>query len=309
MYRFVQFTEPLREQGIHLSILHAKGFRDFDSLRHYDLVIVQKRLASAGWVHRVRKGARRLIYDADDAIWESHTHKHSWWTQIRINHRLRRIAGAADVCTVANEVLAEALRPLARGVQIIPMALDEEEWRPATERKAGPLRIGWSGAPANLVYLAELSGALSRVQRLRPGVEIIVYCGAAPAWTTPVEAQWVPYEPGTEAEVVRSFDIGLLPLPNNSFAAGKSPIKALQYGACAVPCIASPVGASTEIVRDGITGLSATTADDWEDALLKLIDNATLRRQLGEAARQEFLKSHSRNMVQARWVSCWKELL
>ena len=108
--------------------------------------------------------------------------------------------------------------------------------------------------------------------------------------------------------MVRTFDIGLLPLPDNAFAAGKSPIKALQYAACGIPCVASPVGATCEIVRDGATGLTATTTKEWEQALLRLTDDAALRRQLGSAARALFLQNHARQCVQAQWLACWRRL-
>ncbi len=308
-YRFVQFAESLREQGVELDFNEAKGFRDFNRLPGYDLVVVQKRLANSMWVRRVRKGARKLIYDTDDAIWEPHSRPHSWWTQFRIRRRLKKIAAAADVCTTPNEQLAMALRPLARRVDLVPMALNETLWQPAPERQPGPVRIGWSGAPQNLPYLTRLSPVLANIQKQRPGVEVVVFCGAPPVWTAPVTATHHHFKLGAEPGVVQTFDIGLLPLPDNAFAAGKSPIKALQYAACAVPCVASPVGATKEIVRDGVTGYTASTPEEWEAALLRLVDEATLRRSLGDAARAQFLRSHTRARVQEQWLECWRRLL
>lgn len=309
-YRFVQFADAFRrEDGVQLDFVQANRFREFHRLPEYDIVIVQKRLAGWLWVRRVRRGARKLIYDTDDAVWEPHSRKHSWVTRLRTRARLRHIAAVADLCTVPNEVLAGALRPLARRVELIPMALDAADWLPAPERIPGPVRIGWSGAPQNLVYLCRLSGVLARVQCLRPGVEVVVYSGKAPLWTAPVDATYHRYKPGTEAEVVQTFDIGLLPLPDNAFAAAKSPIKALQYAACGVPCVASPVGATCEIVQHGATGFTATTPEEWERALLRLIDDVALRRKLGDAAHAMFLQKHSRENVQAQWLACWRSII
>jgi hypothetical protein len=308
-YRLGQFVDSLRDSGVDLRLVEAAGFRDFGSLAEFDLVIIQKRLSNACWVRRVRKGARKLIYDTDDAIWEPHGRRHAWLTRMRTDFRLKSAVRSADACTVANEQLAQYLRPMARQVEMIPMALDEAHWIPESARQPGPLRIGWAGAPPNLAYLSRLGTVLHEVQTLRPETELVVYCGTAPVWPRALRMVHHPYQGGTECGVVRSFDIGLLPLPDDAFAAGKSPIKALQYAACGIPCIASPVGATTSIVLDGETGITARTDDAWREALLRLIDDAGLRRSLGAAARERFLNVHSLASVQGRMIECWKKLI
>ena len=307
-YRLGQFAGTLRELGIHLDFAPAHDRSRWPRLESYDLVIVQKRLMRLSWVKRVRRESKRLIFDTDDAIWEPHGRKHSWWSRVRTRARLRAIVRAADLCTVANEHLAGFLKSDARGVEVVPMALDEATWHPAAARASGPLRIGWAGAPPNLVYLARLGPALHEIQRSRPEVEIVVYCGQPPQWRSPVVSRHVPFEPGTEADVVRTFDIGLLPLPDDAFAAGKSPIKALQYAACGVPCVASPVGATCEIVKDEATGLTAETKSQWKEALLRLIDDEALRRRLGEEARAMFQRTHTGQRVREKLAACWKSV-
>ena len=308
-YRFTQFEKGLQLAGVEMLHRQASSFRDWDLARNMDLVVVQKRLMRSSWVKRLRKFAHRLIFDTDDAIWEPHGKAHSWWTRLRTHRRLRAIADAADCCTVPNEYLAAYLRPLARRVALIPMALDGVEWYPAQERKPGPLRLGWAGAPPNLAYLARLEDVIKDFQKERPGTELIVYCGEKPTFVSGISYIYHPFKPGTEADVVRTFDIGLLPLPDNAFAAGKSPIKALQYAACEIPCIASPVGATCEIVCDRQFGLNANSPDDWKAALLELADSSVLRERLGSAARIRFLEEFTRTAVQERLIACWREVL
>lgn len=307
-YRLGQFTDLLEGRKISLTLIEFQLFNDWKLLADYDLVILQKRLPRTSLIRRIRKHARFLIFDTDDAIWEPHGRVHSWWTRVRTHGRLRAITAAADACTVPNLHLANALQPLARQVHIIPMALDENEWKPAATRSPGPVRLGWSGAPPNLPYLQTLGDTLEEVQKLRPEVEIIVYCGKPPSWEHPIRSIHHAFEPGKETEIVQTFDIGLLPLPDNAFAAGKSPIKALQYAACGVPCVGTPIGATKEIVRDGQTGLAVKTSTDWTQALIRLIDNEDERHRLGDEARRQFLANHSRTKVLERLIVVWSRL-
>jgi glycosyltransferase involved in cell wall biosynthesis len=101
----------------------------------------------------------------------------------------------------------------------------------------------------------------------------------------------------------------LLPLPTDAFAAGKSPIKALQYAACGIPCISSPVGATLEIVRPGETGITASTQAEWTSAILRLVDDPDYRHELGCRARLLFMGHHTRTMVQERMLDFWRSLI
>ena len=71
-----------------------------------------------------------------------------------------------------------------------------------------------------------------------------------------------------------------MPLTDDAWSRGKCAFKLLQYMAAALPCVASPVGANTEAVLDGINGFHATDVDEWERSLEKLILSPELRAEL-----------------------------
>ena len=79
--------------------------------------------------------------------------------------------------------------------------------------------------------------------------------------------------------------MGIMPLPRTEWVRGKCALKALQYMACGVPCVATPFGAVRDIIEDGVNGLFAETPEEWRDAIERLRD-APYRRQLGAAARR-----------------------
>jgi glycosyltransferase involved in cell wall biosynthesis len=63
--------------------------------------------------------------------------------------------------------------------------------------------------------------------------------------------------------------------------------------ACGLPVVASPVGVNSNIVANGATGFLATDPDQWRASLKRLIDDAELRRKMGEAGRNRAVEAYS----------------
>lgn len=81
-----------------------------------------------------------------------------------------------------------------------------------------------------------------------------------------------------------------MPQPKDEWTRGKCALKALLYMACGVPCVATPHGAATDIIRHEENGLLADSLEDWRSALERLRD-PELRGRLGKAARA-FVEEH-----------------
>ena len=95
-----------------------------------------------------------------------------------------------------------------------------------------------------------------------------------------------PWRLEEEVAALRRFDIGLMPVPDDSWTRGKGGYKLLQYMAVGLPVVASPVGINTQIVRNGHTGYLATADDAWEELLARLIQDGGLRQRMGLRGRQ-----------------------
>ncbi|HKC64311.1 MAG TPA: glycosyltransferase, partial [Pyrinomonadaceae bacterium] len=65
----------------------------------------------------------------------------------------------------------------------------------------------------------------------------------------------------------------------------------IQFMSLGIPVVATPTGSNLEIIKDGVNGFLADTADEWYERLRLLSENAELRRSIGEAAR-ETAKTH-----------------
>jgi glycosyltransferase involved in cell wall biosynthesis len=262
--------------------------------------LLQKKLISGFQFRRLRRAAKRLLFDLDDAIWVGQQKPHHFITRLRISTRLRRIVEKVDLCIAANQVLGKhVIEKGARAVSFLPMALRASEWIPTPRPAREGGIVGWAGAPGNLPYLERLAPALKEVFARFPSWKLRVYSGEKPKLEG-LDYDYVSFQPGTEREAIRSFNIGLLPLPDTEFAAGKSPIKALQYFAAGVATVASPIGATTEIVREPDTGLYARNDAEWVQSISRFISECELRERTAARARSFFEENHSAEHIAAK---------
>jgi glycosyltransferase involved in cell wall biosynthesis len=112
-----------------------------------------------------------------------------------------------------------------------------------------------------------------------------------------------------EVEEIQQFDIGINPLVNNEFTRGKCGYKLIQYMACAIPVVASPVGVNCDIVEQDKNGYLAATRDQWIDSLRRLADDSDLRWRLGQEGRKRVKEKYSLQAVLPRMISFYHEIV
>src|SRR5262249_27262790 len=85
--------------------------------------------------------------------------------------------------------------------------------------------------------------------------------------------------------VKQHADILIAPLCDNQFNRCKSALKFLEYGWLGAPGVYSRIVTYERVVEDGVNGLLANGPEEWEAALVRLIEDPALRARLGTAAR------------------------
>jgi len=99
--------------------------------------------------------------------------------------------------------------------------------------------------------------------------------------------EFVPAVPNDQVpHYVNQLDIYCALSRSESFS-----VSALEAAACEIPAVVSNVGGLPEVVQDGQTGfvVNRENKEEIADRLLRLIEDETLRRQMGQAGR-EFVK-------------------
>ena len=265
--------------------------------RKYDCIILQRELISTLATFEVIL-PRPIVFDIDDAIWLSGSGKAF----------LNGISTASHVVTSTKEIANYAVR-FHKNVTVIPTSVETSVYYPGV-RDASVIRIGWTGTSSGYnLFPGFIWAMLSQATRSDPRV-IPTFHSDKPPPADLIDKQdyeFISWNTENERQAISSFDIGIMPLVDSEWARYKASYKMLLYMSCGVPYVVSPVGNNVTIGELG-GGFLANTRKDWDDCLLSLIKNSTLRSELGKRGRAVVESRYSCAEMATQWVSILRSL-
>lgn len=242
-----------------------------------------------GWLERT---LLRLpyIYDFDDAFYLRYRSGRLAMLNPVLGGKFDRVMSGAAAVTAGNAYLADYASALNADVTVLPSVVDTDHFCPRNLPDNPVFTVGWIGSPSTAEYLQQLVAPLQRLGE-KTTIRLVVVGGQAPQITN-VEVLEIPWSEDTEVELINSFDVGVMPLPDDDWARGKCAYKLVQYMACAVPVVASRVGANVDLVTPEC-GFLAESDEQWVDALTQLREQSVLRQRMGAMSRQRVLDAYS----------------
>jgi glycosyltransferase involved in cell wall biosynthesis len=335
-FRFEQYVSALAGEGIELEvsslfdvdtvrIIHTPGhtlrkvgalgrglavrLRDLAGLRRYDLAFVFREAYPLGPA-LLERAVRRLgipyVFDFDDAIYlRNASAANRFVAPLKFPGRVAAIVRGAALTIAGNEHLARWAGAHNARVRIIPTTIDTDLYRPRPRQRADHrVCIGWSGSSTTVPHLRTIAPVLARLAR-DEGVRLrVIGDDRFRIPGVPVEA--VPWRVETELEDLGELDIGVMPLPDDEWARGKCGLKALQYMALGIPAVLSPVGVDERIARGG-AALLASSPEEWESTLRRLVHDPELRERIGSAGRRRVEEEYSLRANLPRYVEALRE--
>ena len=244
-----------------------------------------------------------VVLDFDDAIFHMYDVHRSAAVRGLLGRKLQGLMRRAAACACGNAYLQDYAARFCANSIILPTVVDTEQYRPrvAAADGSGPPVIGWIGSPSTFAYLQPILPLLSAL--VTEGQARVRFVGAAVDPSSYPQFEFIPWSEESEIAAVQGFDIGVMPLPDDPWARGKCGYKLIQYMACGVPVVASPVGVNADIVTHGADGWLATDADEWAEALRRLLDDKAARARFGAAGRERIVRDYSLQVHAPRFVA------
>ena len=296
-YRVLQYLPYLSSRGVEATVSrYPKGLKEnlrfFKSLSHYDLLFLQRKRFNQPRLGWMRKRAKRIVYDFDDAVMYRNSKAIHPFSRTR-KRRFIQMIRASDFVIAGNEFLKGEVLSVHRNVEVIPTAIDADRY-PLKEYGARKERVtlGWIGDHGSIHYLEKMKPIFEAVGKRYPNAELKIVCD------TFFDCQYLPvikkrWSSEEEVKDLQGFDIGVMPLMDDPWSWGKCGLKIIQYQGVGVPVVCTPVGINKDLVEDGVNGLWAATPEEWVAKLSFLIEDPVLREKMGREGRRRVVERFS----------------
>ncbi len=275
-----------------------------------------------------------VVLEADSPVtYELRTFHKEYWTLPGVldgieKYNLRH----ADAAVVVSNVLAEYFmqrQPRQNGYVVITNGADIERFHPQISGDAvrktyslyNDIVIGFIGSFHRWHGVENLIALLKPVLERNAGVKFLLVGEGGPLKPT-LEAYirehalqdrviltgHVPHD--RVPEHIAAMDIVLAPYPKLPFFY-YSPVKVYEYMACGKCVVASRLGQIAEAIDNERSGFLVEPGDinGYLSALQTLIDNAALRKKIGEAAAQQARTHYSWAAKGRQWVEVCEAVL
>jgi glycosyltransferase involved in cell wall biosynthesis len=286
-------------------VLKALSRRLLEAVREAraDLVYIFREDALLGpsWAaHVLRARGIPFVFDFDDAVYvRYHSPANGPLSYLRFPGKTAALCRHARTVLAGNAMLCEYANRYNSRVVLVPTTIETDLYRPREPHAQTDLPvIGWSGSFSTVQYLDLVGPALQALARRRRFLLRVV--GGTGVHLPGVEVECRAWRPETEVSDLSTFDVGLMPLPDDIWTRGKCGLKALQYMALGIPPVVSPVGVNREIVEHERSGFFAVTPEEWVVHLDRLLAEPDLRQRIGLAARRTVEERYSAAIVAPR---------
>ena len=235
-----------------------------------------------------------IVSDYDDAVFHRYDQHRFALIRWLLGKKNDRVMKRSQLVMAGNAYLADRARKAgAAHVEVVPTVVDLSHYSVRSASLSTPsVRVGWIGTP--YTWHAFGKNLYTRINgTLATHDARFCAVGAQLEAQSIGNLEVIAWSEDTEVDTIQSMDIGVMPLPDTPWARGKCGYKLIQYMACGLPVVASPVGVNKEIVEHGVNGFLAESDAEWRTAIEALISDPDLRRRMGAAGRKKVENEYS----------------
>ena len=252
---------------------------------------------------------KHVFVDFDDAIFLldiSRANKRLHW--LKNPQKINKTLEKCSLAIVGNEYLAAYARQYGHDVRIFPTTLDLSTIHIYPQQKnLDKICIGWIGSTTTIKHLEWAEPILRAIYKIYGDKVFFKVVADVPLKMENLPIVNVTWTKERESYELSSFDIGIMPLPDNEWTRGKCGFKGLQCMAYEIPVVMSPVGVNMDIIQDGENGFLADMVTEWVEKVSLLIDNAEMRTLMGKNGRKTVEEHYSYQALKDTYLSYFNE--
>jgi len=288
--------------------LYLRRLIKFLTFFKYDLVWIEYEVfpyLPAVAERLLRLLGKPYVVDYDDAVFHNYDRSDNRLISVFLGNKIDAVMRNSSCVVAGNEYLAMRARKAgARRVELVPTVVDRERYQCGRSDLTTKPIIGWIGSPSTQRYVVDIRDALKKVCNETGAQLLLVGATEIVREQLPgIPVDVVRWTEKSEAALVGQMDVGIMPLEDGPWENGKCGYKLIQYMACGVPVVASPVGVNVEIVSESHCGHLADSVNEWAEALIGILSSGTLQSELGMAGRKAVEQKYCLQVQVPVWSS------
>lgn len=236
---------------------------------------------------------KKIIYEFDDAIWIPGGEKISFMKKfMKAAWKVKYITRWSYKVVGGNDFLCDFARKYNKQVVKIPTVVDTNNGHHALrdQHEGDRVVVGWTGTHTTLHNLEEIEHIIPELKK-EIDFDFLIISNKPPDWQ--FDFKYKKWEEATELDDLLKMHIGIMPLKQGPWFEGKCGFKLIQYLACGIPAVASPVGVNSKIIRHEVDGYIADNDDEWKNYIKTLIKDASLRERMAKKGREHMVSDYS----------------
>jgi len=246
---------------------------------------------------------KKIIHEYDDAIWIPGGEAISFMKKfLKATWKIKYIIKWSYKVAGGNDFLCNYARQYNSSVFFIPTVVDTEHghFKQKDQNQGKRIVVGWTGTHTTLHNLEVIDGVIPELKK-EIDFDFLIISNRPPQWD--FDFIYKKWELETEQEDLLDMHIGIMPAKQGPWFEGKCGFKLIQYHACGIPAVASPVGVNPLITLHNKTGFIANNKEEWKVYLKKLIADVSLRASMGKEGRKHIEERYSLNSLFPAFVS------
>ena len=312
-YRVLNKAEQLRKHGFEVKVVNLSEFELTQAQNASHIIIYRSPISPEllRLCHLAKDYGKPIFFDIDDLVFDTLYTDQLSYTKGLLRHEkenydanVRNYGYMLENCdgaiTSTNQLQKELKKYQSKVLLNRNLASDElisisSQFLKDYSQVSDVVKIGYfSGSISHNENFELIKPAIKQLLKKYSNVQLhIVGILDIPKDMKPFENQIVTHDYVDWDKLpvlISEVDINLAPLVDSIFNRAKSEIKWIEAALVKVPTVASKIGAFSDMVIDGETGLLATD-DQWFDKLEALVLSPELRQNLAESAYRAVLEN------------------
>lgn len=272
---------------------------------NYDRIVIEKEIfpfLPPFAEYLLKLLGKKYIVDYDDAIFHNYDQSSNPLIKLFLCKKIDSVMKNAAMVIAGNSYLADrAQKAGAQKIEIIPTVIDLERYPLKIKAEQEKFVIGWIGTKTTFEkHLLPERNWMLKLQE-DEAIEFHIV-GITEDMDLGKNVQYISWTEATEVVNIRQFDMGIMPLQDSLWERGKCSYKIIQYFACGIPAIASPIGMNNEVIVENENGFLASKEKEWLEKIKYLKTHKTERLRMGEKGRQTVENQFSLQATSKKWV-------